>query len=515
MALKTNGRLSRREVLRGLSMLGAGAGLSPFLSGCRDAALTNAQREELGQRRQAVGKPPKFLITIAATGGASIIDSLMAVRASESSNAATLNTFPDASVTNVAGTPFRAVKYQANSLGAIPLPVNADQAPFVAKHKNDLLVTANIGTSVNHVIAQKRSLTGNGAWKGRTLAECVALEYGDGFLLPNVNMAIGGYLERGSDDLLPAHCFSEPVAQASLWPLGLDGMKGIKAAPDRELVAMARALRDQKLDPESVFAKTYAQSPRLKRWLEQRGPGLSKIEAADLITRLNVLPNQPPDLPLTEYGLASSPDAAALRAKFPNFLVDPVEGQAALAFLLIKHRVSCAVTLGPTFNVTAPNLQNILSPPLAFDYSHNDHRGAQAFMWSKMLGLADRLIDLLKAEPYEPGSSQSLWDNTLLYIATDFGRTRNRQANATTFSSGHDMNNGFVMLSPMLKGNTVLGGVDPNTTMTYGFDPETGVADQGKTLSNERDVFAGVLHTLGVDTSGSGLPDAKAFRRNG
>ena len=65
----------------------------------------------------------------------------------------------------------------------------------------------------------------------------------------------------------------------------------------------------------------------------------------------------------------------------------------------------------------------------------------------------------------------------------------------------------------MAKGNTVLGGVNPNTAQTYGFDTESGVADVNKNLSNERDIYAGVLHTLSVDTTGSGLPDARAFRK--
>jgi hypothetical protein len=49
------------------------------------------------------------------------------------------------------------------------------------------------------------------------------------------------------------------------------------------------------------------------------------------------------------------------------------------------------------------------------------------------------------------------------------------------------------------------------------WDTETGVADTQtpapQRASNEAAVFAGVAHTLGVDTSGSGLPDCKAFRK--
>ena len=69
------------------------------------------------------------------------------------------------------------------------------------------------------------------------------------------------------------------------------------------------------------------------------------------------------------------------------------------------------------------------------------------------------------------------------------------------------------MMSPMLKGNTILGGVNKNTCLTHGFDPETGAPDTAKVLSNERDIYSGILHTLSVDTTGSGLPDAKAFRK--
>ena len=74
------------------------------------------------------------------------------------------------------------------------------------------------------------------------------------------------------------------------------------------------------------------------------------------------------------------------------------------------------------------------------------------------------------------------------------------------------MNNGFLLVSPMVKGNTVLGGIDKSTCMTYGFDPDTGGADPSRTLTNERDIYAGILHTLSVETTDSGVPDGRAFR---
>jgi uncharacterized protein (DUF1501 family) len=95
-------------------------------------------------------------------------------------------------------------------------------------------------------------------------------------------------------------------------------------------------------------------------------------------------------------------------------------------------------------------------------------------MWARILSTIDKLATLLKSEPFDTATGETLWDRTMIYVATDFGRTRTRPDNATVFGSGHDLNNGFLLVSPMVKGNTVLGGIDPLTTLTYGFDARTG-----------------------------------------
>jgi hypothetical protein len=515
MSLKSNGRLNRREVLKALSLAAAGStSLSPFLFGCRQAQQTPEAVEAMGGRRSELTTKPKFLIVIGAAGGASVIDSFLAVRASEAgANAAKFNTFPDASVLSVAGSPLRAVTYSASKLGSIAVPVNTatnqDQLKFIQQYKDDMLVATCIGTSVNHTIAQKRSITGNGAWKGRTLQECVALQWGQGMPLPNVNMAIGGYGERGTDVTLPPSAYPETVTNPSLWPLGLDGQRGILGAPPADVIALARGARKE-VDDGSVFGRTFANSKALARWRTQRDAAPT-LEAQDLITRLNVLPELP-QIPLSAYGLGSSPDGAKVRAVFPDFFTDPYQSQAALAFLLIKYRVSAAITIGPDFNVKLGGPSGLFNPPLAFDFSHQDHRGSQAFMWQRILATVDKLIGLLKSEAFDTASGESLWDRTMIYVATDFGRTRPRPDSATVFGSGHDLNNGFLMISPMVKGNTVLGGVDPSSTLTYGFDARTGAAQPGKVSSNEADIFTGVLTAMGADLAGSGLPDASAFK---
>ncbi|MFY0575867.1 hypothetical protein ACN28S_17220 [Cystobacter fuscus] len=319
-----------------------------------------------------------------------------------------------------------------------------------------------------------------------------------------------GFSERGTDSSLPAYCYGEVVAKPSFWPLGLDGMKGIKDLPSRDVVNLTRIVRNS-LDSQSVFGKTFDDVAALKLWNEQRSSGQSALEMQELIGRLNMMPDNP-ETPLSEYGLSSSPDAERLRAVFPNYLTDPVEGQAALAFLLIKNRVSVTVTLGPTFNIAMGASKQFTNPPLAFDFSHNEHRTVQAFMWSRLMETIDKLIGLLKSEPFD-SSGESLWDRSLIYMATEFGRTRTRQEGASQFGTGHDLNNGFMILSPMVRGNTVLGGVDPKTTLTYGFDPRTGAPQPGKMDANEADIFSGILTAMGVDTSGSGLPDVSAFVR--
>ena len=128
MSLGSNGRLSRRQALKALSLAAAGStSLGTVLSGCRGSLVT-PEDVERGVRRDALDGKPKFLITIAAAGGASIIDSFLAVRASEAgANAARLNTFQDSQVQTVSGSPFRAVRYMGPRLGAIPIPVNTDQ----------------------------------------------------------------------------------------------------------------------------------------------------------------------------------------------------------------------------------------------------------------------------------------------------------------------------------------------------------------------------------------------------
>ena len=501
-------RLSRRQLLKGLGAVGTGAAVGwPALTGSKMAYAQN-------------GNDPRFLIVLCGSGGANLLDSFLAIRASESANATTINAYPDAMVTQFDNSSLRAIDNPGDSLGAIPIPYSANQSEFVRKHRADMMVATLTGTSVNHAVAQKRSITGNEAWSGRTLQEVVALTYGDGLSLPNVAMATGtSFIDRGTDDSLPNWAYGEPVASPALWPLALHGSQGIRNAPNGDVLALARRLRDQALDPKAKFGEVFKNSSRLQRWGQQRA-GQARLEGADLIGKLLLIPDSP-QFPLADYGLTVSPSAARLAEIFPNMEQDDLQSQAALAFLLLKHRVSTTVTIGPSFNAelaegidigSGSGFQagDLINPPIAFDYSHQAHRATQAMMWSRLLRTADGLIDLLKAEEY--GNGQSLWDRTMIYIATEFGREKIRPAGAEDFGTSHHLNNGIVVISPLVKGNTVLGGVDPDTGLTYGFDPLTGAPELGR-YTTEPEIFSGLLTALGVDTSAAGLPTVTAMRR--
>lgn len=460
---------------------------------------------------RADAPPPKFLVVVGATGGASIIDSFLAVRHSECPNYQTVNCFPDEQVISFPGSPLRAVDLAGPSAGPFPFPFAANQSNFVRKHRGEMLVATMTHSSVNHLVGQKRAITGNNAWRGRTLQECVALAHGRGALVPNVNMAGLGFAERGLDDTLPDVCYAEAISHANLWPFGLSGSKGVRGAPAPELVRRARALRDEGLDPASAFSRTFGRSPRLELWRRQR-LAAADFEARALIDKLMLLSDDPSASPLSAFGLGPAPELAMLRQALPKLDLDPLEAQAALSFLLFKHRVAVTATIWPTDRVILDGTSALLNPPLAFDNSHNFHRPMQAIVWDRTLRVIDRLIDLLKAEPFDATSGQSLWDHTLIYVATEFGRSKSRLGGSVEFGTGHDLNNGVLLISPLLKGDRVLGGVDPATGRTYGFDPTTGAPDPGRETT-EADVFAGILDVLQVDTTGSGLPSAPPFRK--
>jgi hypothetical protein len=493
---------TRRDVLRKIATLaGVSAGASLF-----DLPVLAQQSAD-----------PRFLIVLCGTGGASIIDGPLAIRASESVNPDAINTFPDAIVAGWEGSPFRAVDSGGSSIGPIPAAYSVRPSEFMARRRQQLMVATLTGTSVNHQIAQRRSITGNEAWRGRTLQELVAWQYGVGMPIPNVHLLAGtGYNETGNDAMVPAFARRQVVSDPRLWPLSLDGTRGLERGLSPEVLAAVRQQRNDVFEPATRFAQVFANAPRLQEWSALRGAPQAQIESMDLITRLMVSSDSP-EFPLSAFGLSAAADADLVRATFPDHATDPLHAQAALAFLLIKNRVSASVTIGPNPSFVyrpgeeALGENSVLNPPLAFDFSHTSHRETQAVVLNRLYNIIDGLITLLQSADF--GDGTSLWDRTMIYVATEFGRDKVRPVGAPSWATGHHLNNGVMVFSPLVPGDTLLGGVDPDTGLTYGFDPITGAPDRGRTTA-EAEIFSGLLGALGVDTSGSGLPAVPAMRRS-
>lgn len=496
-------RYTRREFVQGLAAL-TGAGAGSLLMNPRALAQSS--------------EDPRFLIVVCAAGGGSIIDGPLAIRASECKTPDVINTFPDKLVTGFDGSPFRAVDMAGSDIGPIPAAFNVTPSDFLGRRRKDLMVSTWTTSSVNHHIGQRRSVTGNEAWRGRTLQELVAWQYGIDAPIPNVHLLAGmGFSEAGTDDTIPTYARGQLVANPATWPLSLDGARGLTHSVNSDVLAAIREHREQVFEPATRFDQVFQSAPRMVHWKDLRGTPQERIEGYDLISKLIVQPDSA-KYPLSNFGLAASPAADAVRAAFPDYAVDPFQAQAALAFLLLKYRVSVSVTLGPTFDFVYRDdgsgdflgENSVLNPPLAFDSSHTGHRSGQAIVWDRIYKVIDGLIGLLEAEDF--GDGTSMWDRTMIYVATDFGREKTRPAKASDWGTVHHLNNGVMTFSPLVPGDTLLGGVDPDTGLTHGFDPATGDPEPGREMA-EAEIFGGLLGALGVDTADSGLPAVPAMAR--
>lgn len=485
---------SRRRVLGGL--LGAGALSAGALAtlGLRPGIARSGQG--LRAEDEANIAERKLLFVVCATGGGNIIDSFLPVLDSEvtSGDPAALDVYPESLIVQPPGSNIRCVgdigdySYFTN---------NFAMQTLLANHYADMVVLGHECTSVNHTVAQKRALTGAGVNLGRTIMEAQAERHGLGMLLPNTNMANGGYIEPGNDPDLPRWAGAELIADPLMFAMSTHGGRGVAGAPDAAAIDRARLVRNQ-LEQRSPFGQTFAESPLRKQYLDQRDISQPAIEAADLISKLMLVPQS--NLP-TKYGLQASPLIDPIREAFPLLYSDAWEARASLAFALAYFGVSCSVSVGLDFDPVAVNNQ-LISTPLAFDYSHNDHRVAQNLMWGRTTRLIDGLVTLLKTFDYlgDPALGK-MWDRSLIYVATDFGREKFRPPNASSWSTGHHLNNGTLLLSPLLKGNKVYGGVDPNTLLTYGFDRATGEPDPS-VIMREGDVYSAIASALDIDFVG-------------
>lgn len=480
-------KIGRREMLLGLAgSLGAGA---------LGSALSFAHNERVAAAGDA---DRKLLFVLCATGGASIIDSFLPVFRSEVDDDArfdTLDAYEDEQRIQPEGSNLSCPGYmqQVGLLAGIyesGFPLDA----FLAKHHQSMTVLTQEVSSVNHNVGQYRSITGGGLNSGRTLMEAMALRHGEELLLPNCNMANDGYIQPGADDSIPLFARAEIVASPLGFAAAMDGSKAVLGAPERSLVGHARSVRAE-LDDASVFGRTFADSPRRQKFLANRRDVQPRLEDSDLMDKLTLLPEEMLD---PAYGVTSSPLLPALQEKFPGMLVDPWEAQAALSILMSFYGLSCSNTIGLRHEPTFGN-EKLITTPIAFDFAHTDHRVAQYLMWGHVLKVLDGMVDLLKELDYlgDP-SLGKMWDRSLIYVATDFGRDKTRPEGAESWGTAHNLNNGNLIVSPLMKGNRVFGGVDPTTCETYGFDGTSGDPTPGRNTS-EGEIYSAIAQALDIE----------------
>jgi uncharacterized protein (DUF1501 family) len=431
---------------------------------------------------QAAGKDRKYLFVVCAAGGANIVDSFLA----QSTGAVAYT-----GLVKPAGSAFSAAPVLQNSIqGGIALGNGYAQATFLNKHGADMVVMTCEVSSVNHQVAAKRAMTGDNIFGGRTLPEAVAMHYGKDLPLANLMLAGGGYANPGDDVQVIDTARGQFVSDPLMFAFATHGSRGISKTLSYAELSQVRELR-KRLEQMAQFQTQFKGSQLLDRYLDNRERVVKMLEQGDSITKLMML--DPTEANLASFGLEASPDFDTLRSKFPNLAGDPFEARMALGFLAVKNGLSTAVSISPpaTPLITAQGSPNA---PIAFDWSHVDHRGAQNAMWSYILKSTDSLIDLLKATDVDGDPAKGkMWDRSLVYIATEFGRDK-----VASGGSGHNLNNGVIMLSPMLAGNRVFGGVDPATGFTHGFDRATGEPQKGTNMK-EADVFSAAAMALGID----------------
>lgn len=455
-----------------------GSGLLSGLSGGLGSTLASSVA-------MGASESPRYLFTICTTGGASVIDSFLAQATGPVAYA---------NLTKPGNGIFSAVPVLQNSIqGAIPLGNGYPQANFITKHGSDMVLMTCEVSSVNHLIAAKRAMTGDSVFGGKTIAEALAMTYGKTYPLANLLLAGGGYGSEGDDRLLPGFARGQAVADPLMFAFATHGFKGINQSLTQDDVTQIRQLRAQ-IEAAAPMMALGKKSPIVQNYLENRARVVQMLESGDTITKMML--RDPASSNLQAFGLQTSQDFELVRSKFTNLAQDPFEARLALGFLAVKNRLSLSVTIAPN---QAPLItaQGTPNAPIAFDWSHVDHRGAQNSMWSYVLKGTDSLIDLLKAtdDPHAQDGSK-MWDRSVIYLATEFGRDK-----VATGGSGHHLNNGVVMISPLLKGGRIFGGVDPATGLTFGFDGKTGEPARNLWM-NEKDIYSALALALGFKFPG-------------
>ncbi len=101
-----------------------------------------------------------------------------------------------------------------------------------------------------------------------------------------------------------------------------------------------------------------------------------------------------------------------------------------------------------------------------------------------------------------------MWDHSLVYMPTEFGRALQGDGNSAV-GTGHELNNGVVLVSPLLNGGRVYGALDPQTGLLRGYDGLTGDTISDVPTQREPELVATIAAALDHELSAEDLQRAQ------
>lgn len=431
----------------------------------------------------------RYLFIVAAPGGANMTDCFLAHNKGPGAYSYDLLLEPQF-------TPFNCVIPRYNTVGwSLPIGNGYSQMSFLESHHQNMAVIAHEAKTLDRGAAARQVMTGNGVNNGRTLAEHIAAAYRGRYTLPNVSMATTDFAAPGTDPYLNDSARAELIADPLMFAFATHGFAGLSHQPSAAKVQLERQLR-LSLEKNSKFYQENSSHPTVTRYLYNREVIMTSLEKNRLM--MNLLIDGSADERYRRHGLKMSAEMATLRRQFSQLGSDPFEAQMALAFLLAKRGLTNVVTVAPGTNVVlSADGKSANTAPMGFNWSHTDHRGGQNSMWSYVLKNVDGLIQLLKGTDVDGDPANGkMWDKSVIYITSDFGRDRVSQG-----GSERHTNNAHLIVSPLVNGNRVYGSFDENTGLIGGFNPSTGEPESWRKIT-AADHYSIVADLMGAPFAG-------------
>lgn len=431
----------------------------------------------------------RYLFIVAAPGGANMTDCFLAQNEGPGAYDYDLLLEPEY-------TPFNCVIPRYNTVGwSLQIGNGYSQKSFLDSHHQDMAVIACEAETLERGTAARQLMTGNGINRGRTLAEHIAAAYRGRFTLPNVNMATTDFAAPGTDPYLNDSARAEVIADPLMFAFATHGFAGLSHQPSAAKVQLERQLR-LSLEKNSKFYRDNSDHPTVARYIYNRDVIMTSLEKNQLM--MNLLIDGTARGRYRRHGLRMSAAMGQLSQQFSQLGTDPLEAQMALAFLLAKRGLTNVCTMSPGTNVVlSRDGKRANTAPMGFNWSHTDHRSGQNSMWSYVLKNVDGLINLLKATDIEGNPAKGkMWDKSVIYITSEFGRDRVQEGGSEPHKSNANM-----IVSPLVNGNRFYGSLDASTGQIGGFNPETGEPESWRQIT-AADHYSIIADLMGAPFTG-------------